>query len=112
MPKYFGCPSKISGRHTTLSELALKLVLAIIEDDMIKSVNFSYLQNSNSATRGRWRVKILDLQSSTNTFLVKTTQNNSFQELYITVEKDEYLQPVKLMIARFVRDQGWELRFK
>lgn len=111
MPKYFH-PYKTSGKHTTLTELAYVLVKEVIEDRMIRYINFGILTNTSGSTRGRWRVKILDLRDSTNTFLIKTTQNNSFQELYITVEKDGDLQPVKLLIAKFVRDQGWELRFK
>ena len=110
MPKYKHY--KTSGKHTTLTELAYSLVKIIIDDERIKSINFSHLTNSNGARRGRWKVKIIDMPDNNKVFIVSTTQNNSHQFLYITLHKESDVQSLKLHISKIVRDKGWDLSFR
>ena len=105
MPKH-AAGNLIGGRHTTLIDIGDPVV------EFLRSLGVKIIPGQIMQIRGRrngkWAVKVVDLRIGV--VLLRVSQNSTIQEIRIIFpEKDR--QFVKEQIARFVRNNGWELSF-
>ena len=97
---------KTTGSHTTVTELGAELVDFLQRLKVVSKISIGPIQSFHGAGRsGQWAVKVID---ETHCILVVATQNGAVQDLRFYTDS---AQEAKLAVARFVRENEWELRF-
>ena len=96
---------KFKGKHTTLIDLAAKVVDIADELPKVTGISAGYIQSGNAVSGGTRKVKIGEGKGS---ILLTVRQSRSVQEIRVfspDVEK------TRLALARALRDQGIPISF-
>lgn len=98
---------KLTASHTTLNDLAQEVVEFLDGLDCVTKISLGVI--SNRAGRGSQAPRSVKIIAETNCVLVRCTQKGSISELrFYTTDR-----PVAILnLARFVRNSGWNLRFR
>jgi hypothetical protein len=99
---------KYCGTHTSLLEPAERTCDFLEALKEVERISLGIIQMPHSRSRsGQMAVKILDERGCV---LVKVLQHSSSQEIRVYMTQGAE-QSVKLALAKFVRNNRWELRF-
>ena len=105
MKKGHRAGGKLTSSHTTVTDLGGTVVDFLETVHTVQKVSLGRLRTRSGKSSGVRRVKISD---DTGCILLELTQNRSVQTIrFFTCSPHQ----AKLALARFVRDNGMELRF-
>ena len=99
---------KVTGSHTTVSDLSALVVDFLDKCASVSKISIGVITNEAQANGSIWTVKIVD---ETGCVMVRTTQKSTDQTIRFYTDGLEERQKAKLALARFVRNNGWVLRF-
>ena len=99
---------KFTNSHTTAIPVAAVVGRYLDRDVDVEKIAVGFITRLKGSRRtSKWKVKIVVESTST---LVVCTDRGGVQELRFYT-KGERAQKVNLDLARYVRNNGWELRF-
>ena len=98
---------KVTSTHTTLTELSRRVVEFLRDCPLVTRIAIGKITSIAESGGSGWSVKIID---ESGCVLVKTTQNCTVQELRVYCSRLTR-QTFKLVLARFIRDSRWHLKF-
>jgi len=100
---------KIRGKHKTMTEAAEPIVSKLCGLRKVSGISLGNITNrggrGGSDTK---RVKIIDQKAGIR---LAVSGNSTDQDLHVYLKKEAFRQPVKLWVARFVRDHAYDLSF-
>lgn len=97
-----------TGGHTTLIEQAVPIVKHLDDSSLVTKISLGRI--TNLPTKRGSGIKRARLVDDTGCLLIEVTQNKSVQVLRVYASEEE-MHSMKLALARFVRNEGYELRF-
>ena len=98
--------NKIRGTHTTLCDLATKVVDIAIRIESVTGVAPGLLQSGKGVTGGTQKVKFADISGG---LLLTIRQSRSVQELRIYCSD---VQPTRTALARALRNERIPIAFR
>ena len=97
---------KITSSHTTVTELGSRVVDFLQKLETVSKISLGPIQNlRGNGGGGIWAVKIID---ESHCILVTVAQSGTVQDLRFYTD---HQQQAKLALARFIRDNDWDLKF-
>lgn len=95
---------KVTGNHTTLIPLAKPIVIHLQDDPHTTSIVLGRIEQRS----GRSSTKKAKLVDETGCLVIEVTANRTVQTIRVYTNG---MHETKLSLARFVRAEGYELRF-